>query len=351
MSGPLINDEGYRAQAVPSNIRLKVDANEGPPPSADWFPSPRDTDLAELAQRYPAGDQLEQLLATKHGCDPRQILITAGGDEALERLCRLTLSPESALLLATPTFEMLERYANTQRAKVIGVPWQDRDPFPAEQLIDRLETNVGLLALVTPNNPTGAAIPRETVEQLIGFTSCPVLLDLAYCEFADDDLTDLAMARPGVVAVRTFSKAWGLAGLRVGYAVGDADLIRRMRMSGSPFSVSALSRAVARTALVRGSEMLAETVRRVRDSRDTLERELTAIGFAVAPSQANFVLARHPRGESIWAGLRDAGVLVRRWPDRPGLGDALRITCPTQTDDLALLIETIRAVRDKESLT
>ncbi|MGP1272500.1 MAG: pyridoxal phosphate-dependent aminotransferase [Phycisphaerales bacterium] len=336
-------DGGYRAQTVPRGIRLKLDMNEGPEPDESWFAAALGSAGRMLAQRYPHSDALEHAIAERIGVPMDSVLVTAGGDEAIERLCRITLGTRAPLLVATPTFEMIVRYAALQGAPVVGVPWGDSDPYPTAPILEALRSGAALLSLVTPNNPTGSVIDRSDAERLIEAARCPVMLDLAYTEFADDDLTDLAMSRPGVVGVRTFSKAWGLAGLRVGYAVGDPDLIGRMRAAGGPFSVSALSRRIALAAWTDANGRLGQTVERVRIARAALSRRLEELGFAVAPSQANFVLARHPAAEAIWSRLVERGVLVRRWTDRPGLDDALRITCPTAREQLDDLIDAINA--------
>ncbi|MEM9165470.1 MAG: histidinol-phosphate transaminase [Planctomycetota bacterium] len=308
--------------------------NEGPAQDPSWLET-----LASLAlNRYPRGNELESALARTLGCEPENLLITAGGDEAIDRCCRAYLGPDRAAVVATPTFEMIPRYARLAGAGAIEIPWADNDAYPALATIDAARTsNARLIALVTPNNPTGRAIDRAAIERVVDATDTPVMLDLAYEEFGDDRLTDLALTSDRVVAIRTFSKAWGLAGLRVGYAVGTAESIAELRAAGGPFSVSAASRAIVETALRTGRDRLQQTIAAVLRSRAALHELMDSFGIRRTDSRANFVFFRHASAEAVWRALLERGILIRRWNEHPVLNDALRITCPaddTQTSEL-----------------
>jgi histidinol-phosphate aminotransferase len=244
--------------------------------------------------------------------------------------------------VATPTFEMIPRYAAMSGGAVRETPWPDGSTYPLGQVLDSIDPDVAALALVTPNNPTGGVVTRAQAAAVTARAGVPVLLDLAYTEFAEDDLTDLALSCPGVVAVRTFSKAWGLAGARVGYAVGDRALIAAMRARGGPYSVGAAGLALAAAVLDLAPAVLAERVGQVVRLRAALARLVHELGFRAAESQGNFVLARRADAGEVWTRLRAAGVLVRRWTDRPGLADALRITCPANDQQMRTLDEALR---------
>ncbi|MEM8756628.1 MAG: histidinol-phosphate transaminase [Planctomycetota bacterium] len=335
----------YRAQAVPPGVRLKLDANELPGADPAWFAGFD----PERAARYPESGVLEHLIARRHATTTDRVLVTAGGDEAIERLTRVAAGPDAPVVAATPTFEMIPRYAVMAGARFVGVPWADDSAFPVGHVLKTVAAEgAGLLALVTPNNPTGRVIARAEAERMIAAASCPVMLDLAYAEFAADDLTDLAVSGTGVVAIRTFSKAWGLAGLRVGYAVGDPGLIESMRSAGGPYSVSGIARAVAERALSAYPDWLDSRLRRVHNERSRLVGLCSKLGLAVLPSEANFVLIRSGRAERLWQGLLDRGVLVRRWHDRPGLADALRISIPAEAADADTLMRAIESAVGQE---
>jgi histidinol-phosphate aminotransferase len=154
------------------------------------------------------------------------------------------------------------------------------------------------------------------------------VLDLAYTEFADEDLTPVGLAFPNVVCIRTLSKAWGLAGLRVGYAVGDERVITWIRSAGGPYAVSGPSAAIACRALDTCAGLVRETVERVRVERAELVDLLRSLGATPWESRANFVTARFPDAEKVWRNLGERGIAVRFFGARPHVENCLRITCP-----------------------
>jgi histidinol-phosphate aminotransferase len=169
------------------------------------------------------------------------------------------------------------------------------------------------------------------------------MLDLAYIEFADDDPTDLAQRYPNLVAIRTFSKARGLAGLRVGYAIGSAKAITRLRAAGSPYATSGLSLQLAAMSIATDERRVDAFVDRVRVERSELIDLLTRLGAASLPSQANFVLARFDDAAGVWTRLLEQGVAVRRFDASGPLASALRITCPGDTAAFERLITALES--------
>lgn len=294
-----------------------------------------------LVNRYPGVASLERALAARMGVAPERIVVTAGGDDALGRLCAMTLRPGRQIVLPSPTFEMLERYAAMAGAEIVAPAWPN-GPFPAEAVVAAIGPKTAAVAVVTPNNPTGSAVTGADLQRVCqaaaGSPSRPVVIvDLAYTEFADVDLTPMALTQPNTVVVRTLSKAWGLAGLRVGWAMGPADLIARMRGAGHPYAVSGLSAAVAGAWLDQGGAAMAGYVARARREREALRTLLIGLGADVQPSQANFVLARMPGAAGLASRLARRGIGVRVWAGRPGLGDCMRITCPGDGQAMARL--------------
>ncbi|MEO0602883.1 MAG: aminotransferase class I/II-fold pyridoxal phosphate-dependent enzyme, partial [Myxococcota bacterium] len=171
-----------------------------------------------------------------------------------------------------------------------------------------------------------------------------VLLDHAYVEFADHDLTEDALALGNVVVFRTLSKAWGLAGLRVGYAVGPTEVIGWMRRVGLPYPISGPSLRVALDQLARQATTVDDFVASVRTRRTALESRLGELGVTVEPSQANFVYLRHDDSEAIRHGLAEHGIAVRGWPGHRLLGRSLRITVPATDADQTRLLSALDAV-------
>jgi histidinol-phosphate aminotransferase len=326
---------------------LRLDGNEGRTP---------DLDVAgllaisgpDLLRRYPDRGALEARLALRHNLPPEGVLVTAGGDEAIDRICRAYLGPRRNLVATAPTFEMIPRYARLTGAAVHQVPWP-AGAFPVEEVLARVNRETGVIAVVSPNNPTGAVATAGDLRRLAAAASGSVLMvDLAYGEFADEDLTPAALDLPGAVVVRSLSKAWGLAGLRVGYAAGKPDLLAPMRAAGGPYAVSGLSLAVAAAALDREGEMAAFTGR-VRNERNQLTGLLNSLGAEALPSQGNFVLARF--ADPVWVrdGLAGLGIAARLFQEAPGPGP-LRLTCPGHTADYDRLDSGLRTVLDPQAL-
>ena len=307
---------------------LRLDRNEG------LLPSP--AALAELAQadpellrRYPDVTELTAVLAARWGVAPERVIVTAGADEAIDRVCRAFLAPRRTMLLPDPSFEMLDRYAALAGGELSRVPWAD-DAFPTAAFLERIDAQTAVIAVVSPNNPTGGVATLADVRRLAAAApDAVILLDHAYAEYADDDLTTAVLDLPNVVVTRTLSKAWGLAGCRVGYAIGTPDVIAVLRAAGGPYPVAGLSIALALRQLARGAAPLAAHVARVREERGALTRHVASLGLSPRGSQANFVFVEcGQRARFCAAALAALGVLVREFTDRPGLATALRITLP-----------------------
>lgn len=315
----------------PSRARpgvLRLDRNEG------LLPSP--AALAELAQadpqllrRYPDVSELTARLAARFGLSPERVIVTAGADEAIDRICRAYLPPGRALLLPDPSFEMLDQYAALAGGELVRVPWV-RDAFPSKGFLEQIDERTGVIAIVSPNNPTGGVASLADVRRIaVAAPDALVLLDHAYVEYADEDLTAAVLDIPNVVITRTLSKAWGLAGCRVGYAIGDSHIIAVLRAAGGPYPVAGPSLALAARQLEHGARSLASHVARVRDERAALTKQLASRGLSPRRSQANFVFVEcGKRAKFCAAGLAALGVLVRDFTNRPGITTALRITLP-----------------------
>ena len=292
----------------------------------------------DLLRRYPDVAPLEQALAAMVGVGAERVLVAAGADEAIDRICRAYLEPGRTLLLPDPTFDMFDRFAALANGEVTRVPWTG-DAFPAAEFESQIDARTAVVAIVSPNNPTGAVATLADVRRVAAKApNALILLDHAYVEYADEDLTPGVLDLPHVVVVRTLSKAWGLAGCRIGYAVGEASVIAVLRAAGGPYPVAGPSIAVALSRLQGGAASLGPHVASIREERAALTAQLGARGVRVGASQANFVLADFgTRAPFVWAALRAQNVLVRDFPDRPSLVGRLRITLPGDAADFAQL--------------
>jgi histidinol-phosphate aminotransferase len=330
-------------------IDLVLDANESLASAPALVEALRFGSDASV-HRYPAAADLEARLAAGLAVDPSRVLVTAGADDALERAIRSVGAPGRRAILTTPSFAMLPRYAHLTGADVVEIPWW-RGPWPVDEVLGASGDDLAVVAVVSPNNPTGAVISWPDLERLA--TAMPktlVLFDHAYAEFADDDLTARALTLPNVVVFRTFSKAWGAAGLRVGYAVGDERVIGWMRSVGQPYSVSAPSLAAVRRLLDSDPAPPVDRLDRILTERSTLTTVLEGLGLEVLPSQANFVLVRPADALALRRDLASLGIAVRAFAGHPRLEPWLRITLPGDDDAFRRLEAALRTALAPEAV-
>ncbi|MEZ4442810.1 MAG: TIGR01548 family HAD-type hydrolase [Polyangiaceae bacterium] len=343
----------YSVGRHPAPIDLALDGNEGAAPDASLLDALTGAS-PELLRRYPKTDTLTGLLAARLSIDPSRLLVTSGADDALDRVCRAFLAPGREIVLPVPTFEMIARYATIAGGTLREVPWPE-GAYPTEAVIEALDAErTAVVAMVTPNNPTGAVASAEDLRRLARevATRAPgaiVLLDLAYAEFADEDLMAVGLELDNVVMTRTLSKAWGLAGLRVGYAVAPPEVIDWLRRAGHPYAVSAPSLRLAEACLREGRS-IAPFVAQVREERGAIAERLAELGISTPATQANYVFARTPRRAWLRDGLAGLGIGVRAWPGHRQLDDALRITCPGDDAGLSRLLAGLSAVLAPEAL-
>jgi len=317
---------------------------------------------ADLA-RYPSARTLEAALAERFGVAPEQVLVTAGADDGLLRIALAYVARGRVMVLPTPTFEMLPRYVALVGGTVREVAWP-RGPYPVDAVL-ACAPGAAAIAVVSPNNPTGALASRADLQAIArAAPDALIVVDAAYAEFvadASEELTSAALALPNAVVLRTFSKAYGAAGLRVGYVLGPATVVAHLRAAGNPYPVSTPSLRYALAALQPdGQRALRANVDFVLGARTALTSTLTQLGLDVAPSAANFVLARlEPRARTeapsfdalllrdLLAGL---GVAVRAFPGRAELHDTLRITVPTTQGELQRVLSALCVCLAPEAL-
>jgi histidinol-phosphate aminotransferase len=328
-------------------VDLRLDGNEGSHPPADLLDVVVRGGTPMLRQ-YPDATSCERLVGERMGVEPERVIVTAGGDDAIERIVRAVMEDGREMVLPVPTFEMFERYAALAGGSIVRVPWT-RDPFPVEDVVEASTERTALVVVVSPNSPTGLAAGRDDVARVArDVPQALVLVDLAYVEFADDDVTDVALARENVVVVRSMSKAWGMAGLRVGWAAGPAEVVGWLRAAGHPYAVSSVSLALAEARLRTGRRQVSRFAVRVREERRAFGDLVRGLGGSALPSQANFVLARFEDAGWVRDALAGMGIAVRIFPGKEHLEGCLRVTMPGDAalyDRLARAVATVRAPR------
>jgi histidinol-phosphate aminotransferase len=296
----------------------------------------------DALRRYPRplADEFRMAAAKVLGIPEDSILAGNGSDDILTVATRTFLAPGDTLAYPVPTYSLYPVLARLQDAHVAPVPWGDAWSLPVEALA---ATGAGAIYLANPNAPSGTAVPTEAVEKLARAFDGALLIDEAYADFAEANCLELALRLPNVIVSRTLSKAYGLAGLRFGFAVAHPEIVREMAKVKDSYNCDAVSVAAAAVAIL-DQEYAQATWAKIRAERLRLSRALEALGWRVLPSQANFVLAAVPSGRAaqLQAELKSRGVLVRYF-DAPGLHDKLRITVGTP-DDTDALIAAIRAL-------
>lgn len=322
---------------------LDLSRNEGELPAPETLARLLD-EGPRLLRDYAEAAALEASLAGYLGVDPSRVLATTGGDDAIDRVFKVALSPRPGIgstpdrnqvVVPDPTFEMVPAYASVAGGDVVSVAYE-WGTLPLEQLRAAVTPRTAVVVVVSPDNPTGVAAPTEALLELARSlpSEVTVMVDQAYVEFADEDPSARLLELENVVLIRTLSKAWGLAGLRIGYAVSTPERIARLRAVGGPYAVSGLGVRIACHRIDREAEAMRRFVAETTRRRDRLTRLLSDAGAQVLPSQANFVLARFPDARWILRGLEAQGIRTRSFPHLPG---CLRITVPRSEAEMSRL--------------
>jgi histidinol-phosphate aminotransferase len=304
---------------------------------------------AETLARYPEREPVECEVADFLGLDPVHVLLTNGVDEAIHMLCSTYLEAGDEAIIVVPTFAMYAIFAQTQGARVVPVLAGENFVFPLEALLARISPQTRLIAVANPNNPTGAAVAGDVLLKVArAAPRAALLVDEAYFEFYGETILR-DHDRPGNLFVaRTFSKAYGLAGLRIGILAGDAGQMAMVRRVASPYNVNAVALAILPEAL-RDQDYVKHYVAEVKSGRELLEQKLAALGLFYWPSRANFVLVHvgAARVDFIQS-LRARGILVRDRNSDPGCEGCVRLTVGS-LEHTQTLIDALRNVVGKLS--
>lgn len=329
---------------------IKLNTNESP-----FGPSPlaleaMRTAAADTMRLYPDPEatELREAVAAHHGVKPEQVFVGNGSDEVLAHAFVALLKQSRPLLFPDVTYSFYPVWAQLFGLAYETVPL---DGDVRVQVAD-YRRDAGSIVIANPNAPTGIALARAEIARMLeDHPDIPVLIDEAYVDFGGESAVPLIAEHPNLLVVQTMSKSRALAGLRVGYALGDAGLIealRRVKDSFNSYPLGRIAQAGA-TASVRDESYFRKSCARIVAGREAMTRELIGLGFVVLPSSANFVFARHPArgGAELAAALRQRAVLVRHF-DKPRTAPYLRITVGTE-DDTRRLIAAVADILAKNS--
>ncbi len=336
-----------------ADYRVKLNQNESP------FDLPPDLkrEIVEAFldipfNRYPAEQplRLRAALAESLGVSEEHLLVGNGSNELTTLIGLCLVERGTPVVMPRPMFALYEKVIRLFDGEVIAVPPRPDLGFDAGAVLTEVERRRPALTVITsPNNPTGLAMTFAEIERIVEAAEGVVLVDEAYIDFSDiPSLLNVLDRRPNMVVMRTFSKAYGLAGLRLGYLVAHPHLIREFIKANTPFTVDPLAEAAA-VALLNRKDLLRERIETIRQSTAQLEAGLAAMESVqiVGPSKANFVIFRTDLEAGVLAaGLARADVLVRNMSGYPELQGFLRVNAGTPAENRRFL----EALKDRLDL-
>ncbi len=289
----------------------------GPPPSVA-------TTIASClaASRYPSAysDNLKRSIAGYVGLDESMVVTGCGSDDVLDSTIRAFRKAGNVMAEMDPTFSMMKVFASVSGLEVVSI-------VPGPGIVaDFAATEASIIYLCSPNNPTGSVLSLEIIEAIVARAKGVVIVDEAYIEFGGQSSVELLASYDNLIVTRTMSKAFGLAGFRVGYGLGNARLIASVESARGPYKVSQLSEEVSVRVLDNDLKWVAESVDEAIALRRTFSEQLTSVGYPPLDSAANFVLVPVSDAASVESRMRLRGVAVRRFDGLSGIGDAVRIS-------------------------
>jgi len=318
---------------------VKLNTNENPyPPSPAAMKVLRELD-GEHLRRYPqpTARTFQEAAGKALGYDADWILPGNGSDDLLTMIFRACAEPGQAVAYPMPTYTLYRTLAQIQNAETIEAPFDDEFRLPTDALADAA---AAVTLVANPNAPSGTPYKASELEALAGRVAGLMVVDEAYADFAETTAIDLPRRCENVIVLRTLSKGYSLAGLRLGFGIARPDVLAGLMKVKDSYNVDAVACA-AGAAAIADQAYKNECAAKVRATRSVLAGRLEAMGFAVWPSQANFLLVRPPGGRAreLYESLKKRGILIRYF-QQPGLDDKVRISVGTD-DETALLVRAI----------
>lgn len=317
---------------------IKLDANE------KTFGLPEQVQAKVMAalsklpfERYPEMNMksLREKLAKAYGLSAAQVTFGNGSSEILAALCYAFGGDNKILAYTVPSFSMYRTFAQIAGSSVIEIPLQEDYEVDVELYIEKAQ-NASLAILCNPNNPTGNCLSVQAVEKIVASLKCPVILDEAYAEFGYDSATQLLQRYNHLIVVRTFSKAYGLAGCRIGYLLGSVEAAEAVNKVLLPFHVNNLSLKIAEIVFDE-REAFKPQIESMKKERDFLFKELSKLPLTVYPSKTNFILFKAAEPEDLYNTLAAQGIVIRNFAKAPYLKNCLRISVGTAEENEKVL--------------
>lgn len=340
MRKDLQNYSPYHAPEKPYEVKL--DANENPythdpeviQAMKDWI------DDCEHMRRYPDTDchRLKEAIAKFWDVGKDEVICGVGSDQLIESIAKVFIEPGDKVLMPAPSFSMYKLATTLNRGIAVEFSLDDDYQYPIDTIIQTYqEVQPKCVFLCTPNNPTGSSLAIKDIEKLLQVMTCPVVIDEAYGEFVDRTMIDQIDKYPNMIVLRTFSKAYGCAGLRVGYGIGSKEMIEALHLVLPPYHLNAFSQYMAKTILEKYGHYK-DIVKAIVKEREALITALSTIDYVckVYPSDANYILIRVSR-DDIVKQLEERKVLVRGYGATGALANCLRITVGIEKENKKLI--------------
>ncbi len=335
--------QGYTPGEQPQDKRyIKLNSNENPYPPSPHVIEALHRAVGEDLRLYPdpVANRLRDTAAALYGFRRENIIVGNGSDDLLTMLMRTFIDAGDRVAFPTPTYSLYDTLVEIQAGEVIEVPYPADFSLPSALA----EVDAKLTFLCHPNAPSGVLHPLSAVEELARRVHGVLVIDEAYIDFASENALALVHQYPHVVVLRTLSKSFSLAGMRIGLAFGHPDLINELMKVKDSYNVDRLS-IVAAVAALEDYDWMRQNVAKICSTRSRLIEGMRKLGYFVYDSQTNFVLARKAGTEqrAVYLGLKDRGLLVRYF-STPELSDCLRITVGTdeQIEQLLTALHDLR---------
>lgn len=336
--------EPYHAPAKP--YAIKLDANENP-----FEPSPLVQEALQQfinekdnLTRYPDTDmiQLREAIASRYAVRMEEVTCGVGSDQLIDFIIKAFVHPKDVVLYPNPSFSMYGLTAKINHAIPKTFELRDDFTYDIDALIKMIqEEPIRVLFLCTPNNPTGTILPKEDIYRILNYADFPVIVDEAYGDFMEETMIDDISRFPQLIVLRTFSKSFGLAGLRCGYAIGQESIIEDLNRVKSPYNLSSYSQVAAR-AVLEDEVYYQDKINLLKHERERVARALETYPWVerVYPSAANFLLIRC-RHSAVLKLLEKQKILVRDYPPTGRLKDCIRLTVgsPQENDRVLDLLQ------------
>jgi histidinol-phosphate aminotransferase len=336
----------YRPPLEGRGGKLRLDFNENTVGCApEVIRSLRRALNADSLSSYPEYAESRAALARYFGVEDEEILLTNGTDDAIKTICDALVDPGDVLLVPSPTFPVYRFFHEVSGGELARVSYDEGFRLPLERILAALKKKVRWMALANPNNPTGTTIPQKDLQTILrAAPNTVVVVDEAYYDFCGETVIAWIRKYSNLIVARTFSKAFGLAALRMGCLVANKNLAELLRRGQNPFAVNSLA-MIAACEAIRHGEYVRRYADEVRANRVEFCRLLEALEIPFVPSSANFVLTRMgEHSPEIAQRLRARGILVRDWSYEPHLRGYLRITIGS-TAQTRRLVKELRGMK------